>query len=201
MSSESSGTELRLHLEESLVPRFFQLLQKGFRVKVQAGCTVKSLLCEQLGLDPEYIERRIKTLFLNGKPVDDMNSAIIRDGSTLALSGAMPGLAGAVLRRGGYYASMRGTISHREETESERLQDGTVSLKIFNILLKEIGPTFLKKGVWIHGEDLKVFFERQSSDFWAGCKKATLDGKETVLKKLSEIKWADKEVFLLLSPD
>ena len=201
MSSDPSGTELRLHLEESLLPKFFQLLQKGFRLKVQAGCTVKSLLCEQLGLDPEYIERRIKTLFLNGKPVDDMNSAIIRDGSTLALSGAMPGLVGAVLRSGGFFASLRSTISHREETEVERPQEGTVSLKLFNILLKEMGPAFLEKGIWVHGKDLQNFIDGKLDELSTGCKKAMLDGKEVDLKKLTEINWADREVFLLLRAD
>ena len=182
-----------------MIPRFFQFLQQGFRVKVQTGCTVKSLLCEQLGLDSEYIERRIKTLFLDGKPVDDVNSAIVRDGSTLALSAAMPGLVGAVLRRGGFYASMRSTISHREETDAERLQEnGMVSLKLFNILLKEIGPAFLKKGIWIHGKDLQNFIEGKSDDFWAGCKKAILDDKEWDLKTLPEIKWPAKDVFLRL---
>jgi len=201
LSSDPSGTELRLHLEESLLPKFFQLLQKGFRLKVQAGCTVKSLLCEQLGLDPEYIERRIKTLFLNGKPVDDMNSAIIRDGSTLALSGAMPGLVGAVLRSGGFFASLRSTISHREETEVERPQEGTVSLKLFNILLKEMGPAFLEKGIWVHGKDLQNFIDGKLDELSTGCKKAMLDGKEVDLKKLTEINWADREVFLLLRAD
>jgi hypothetical protein len=198
LSVASSGIELCLHLEERLIPRFFQFLQQGFRVKVQAGCTVKSLLCEQLGLDPEYIEKRIKTLFLNGKPVDDINSAIIRNGSTLALSAAMPGLVGAVLRRGGFFASMRSTISHREETAVERPQEGMVSLKLFNILLREIGPAFLGRGIWILGKDLQNFIEGKLDDFWTGCKKATVDGKEVDLKKLSSIKWAAKDVFLRL---
>ena len=159
---------------------------------------MKSLLCEQLGLDPEYIEKRIKTLFLNGKPVDDINSAIIRNGSTLALSAAMPGLVGAVLRSGGFFASMRSTISHREETAVERPQEGMVSLKLFNILLREIGPAFLGRGIWILGKDLQNFIEGKLDDFWTGCKKATVDGKEVDLKKLSRIKWAAKDVFLRL---
>lgn len=201
MSSESSDTELHLHLEESLVPSFFQLLQKGFRVKTQAGCSVKSFLCEQLSLSPEYVEKRIQTLFLDGKPVDDKDSATIRDGSTLALSAAMPGLVGAVLRSGGFFASMRSTISYREETGTERPQKGMVSLKLFNILLKEIGPAFLEKGIWVHGKDLQNFIEGKLDDFSTGCKKAILDGKEVDLKTLPEMKWADKDVFLLLRAD
>ncbi|MGD8229128.1 MAG: hypothetical protein PVH82_10970 [Desulfobacteraceae bacterium] len=202
MSSESPGTELLLHLEERLVPRFFQLLQQGFRVKVQAGCTVKSLLCEQLGLDPEYVERRIKTLFLDGKPVDDIDSAIIRDGSTLALSAAMPGLVGAVLRSGGFFAPMRSTISHREETRVEHPEEkGMVSLKLFNILLREIGPAFLEQGIWVHGKNVQNFIDGKWDELSTGCKKAVLDGKEVDLKTLSGIKWADRDVFLVLRAD
>lgn len=198
LSTESPGTELHLYLEESLVPSFFQLLQKGFRVKIQTGRSVKSFLCDQLGLSPEYVEKRIQTLFLNGKPVDDKDSATIRDGSTLALSAAMPGLVGAVLRSGGFFASMRSTISYREDTEVERPQEGMVSLKLFNILLREIGPAFLEKGIWVHGKDLQDFIDGKLDDFSTGCKKAILDGKEVDLKRLLEVKWADREVFLLL---
>ncbi len=198
MSSESSGTELRLHLEESLIPKFFQLLQRGFMMKVQVGCSIKSLLCEQLGVDPEYMEKRIQTIFLDGKPVDDVNSAIIRDGSTLALSAAMPGLVGAVLRSGGFFASMRSTISHREETGVERPQEGMVSLKLFNILLKEMGPAFLEKGIWVHGKDLQNFIDGKLDDFTTGCQKAFVDNKEVDLKTLPEMKWAEREVLLLL---
>jgi hypothetical protein len=190
-----------LYLEESSIPVFFRLLQQGFGVKVQTGRSVKSVLCDQLVLDPEYVANRIQTLFLDGKPVDDINSAIIRDGSTLAISAALPGLAGRVLRRGGRFASMRSTISHRETTESERPKEGVVSIKLFNIPLKEMGATFLKNGVWIEGKDLEDFIRRQPDDFWAGCKKASLDGKEVDLKGLSGLKWKDREVFLLLRTD
>ena len=201
MSAELSKTELCLHLEKSLIPSFFQLLQKGFRVKTRAGCSVKSFLCEHLGLSPEYVEERIKTLFLDGKPVDDKDTAMIRDGSTLALSAAMPGLVGAVLRSGGFFASMRSTISHREEAEVACTQEALVSLKLFNILLREIGPAFLEKGIWVRGKDLQNLIEGKLDDFSTGFKKVILDGEKVDLKTLPEIKWADREFFLLLRAD
>ena len=202
LSSKASRTELCLYLDESLIPRFFQLLQQGFRLKVHTGCSIKTFLCDQIGLDSDYIEKRIKTLFLDGKPVDDFNAAVIRNGSTLALSAAMPGLVGAVLRSSSFFASLRSTISHQEEAEAERPQEeGMISLKIFNILLKEIGPAFLKKGVWIRGKDLHDFMKKQPDNFWTKCKKATLDGKEIELNKLPEMKWAGKDVFLYLRID
>jgi len=111
----AAGTADRLHLtlRADWIPLFFSLLQKGFMLEVKVGCSVRSLLLDQMGLSAEYIERRIQTLFVDSKPVDDLDRVAIRDGSTLALSSAMPGLLGATLRRGGYYAAMRSQITHR----------------------------------------------------------------------------------------
>ena len=167
-------------------------------VKVQVGSNIKSLLCRQFGLSPEYLEKRIQTIFLDGKPVDDVDSAIVKQGSTLALSAAMPGLVGATLRRGGYYAQMRSQISYREETGSEAIHEGMIFLKLFNLLLKELGPSFLKRGILIKGKHLSDFLKRQPDDFWAGCKEARLDDEKIDLETLKEIIWADEYVFLHL---
>ncbi len=90
---------------------FFQFLQGGFFLGASVGCSIHELLCEQLGLGEEYVLQRITTLFLDGKPVDDIDSAVVRDGATLSLSAAMPGLVGAAMRRGGAFASLRSSIT------------------------------------------------------------------------------------------
>lgn len=190
--------ELHLDVETHLTRRFFHLLQQGFMVEAQVGCNVKTLLCEQLGISPEYLDERIQTIFLDGRSVDNVNSTIIRNGSTLTLSAAMPGLVGATLRKGGYYASMRRQISHGENTRPESLEEGMIVLKFFNLLLKELGPTFLNRGIWLDGEILEDFFKRQPNDFWAGCKAATRDGENIDPNLLTEIKWAEKRVYLKL---
>ena len=167
-------------------------------VKAEVGSTIESLLCQQFGLSQEYLEKRIQTIFLDGKPVDDVDSAIVKQGSTLALSAAMPGLVGATLRRGGYYAPMRSQISYREETGSQAIHEDMIFLKLFNLLLKELGPSFLKRGIWVKGKDLSDLFKRQPDDFWARCKEAKLDGEEIDLKTLKEINWVNTHVFLQL---
>lgn len=167
-------------------------------VKAQVDCNIKTLLCQQLGLNPEYLEKRIQTIFLDGRPVDDVNSATVMQGSTLALSAAMPGLVGATLRKGSYYASMRSQISYREMTNSKSPHEGMILLKLFNLILKELGPAFLKQGIWINGKDISDFFIRQPDDFWAGCKAAKVDGEKFDLDKLIEITCADNHVFLQL---
>ena len=198
MVSHLPATNICLGVNNDLLPRFFQLLERGFMVKTLVGCSIKTLLCQQLDMSPEYLDERIQTIFLDSKPVDDVNCAIVRDGSTLALSGAMPGLVGATFRKGGYYAPMRSQISHKGETESESLQKGAVFLKFFNILLREMGPAFLKRGVWVNGGDLEGLLERHSNELRAGFREATLDGEKIDLDKLLEVKWGDRQVFLQL---
>jgi hypothetical protein len=194
--SFSPARKVCLCLDDDLILRFFLLLQQGFMVKVQVGSNIKSLLCQQFGLSPEYLEKRIQTIFLDGKPVDSVDSAIVKEGSTLALSAAMPGLVGATLRRGGYYALMRSQISYREESAPAPHHEGMIFLKLFNLLLKELGPSFLKRGILIKGKHLSDFLKRQPDDFWAGCKEAKLDDEKIDLETLKEINWADEYVLL-----
>ena len=48
---------------------------------------LRDLLRNQFDVNPDYVKDRIRTAFLNGKPVDDFSTAIIESGATLALSG------------------------------------------------------------------------------------------------------------------
>ena len=100
-------------MDEPLVARFFLLLQRGVRLRRRVGCSVEVFLKDELGVGPGTIEK-IQSIILDGKAVDDIGSAVIHDGSTLALSAALPGLVGATLRRGGRYASFRSGITYHE---------------------------------------------------------------------------------------
>ena len=105
------------------------------------------------GIGPEIIEKRISTVFLDGKPVDDIDRARLSDGAILALFASMPGLAGASLRRGGRLASFRGQITFSPIKKPGPSQTGYISVRLFNLLLKELGPIFLNKGVFIESAD------------------------------------------------
>ena len=113
------------------------------------GCSIRELLCRQLGVDSDYLDNVIQTVFLDGKPVDDVDNSFVEPGSTLALSAAMPGLVGATLRKGGLLAGFRHSISHegsRDEV-SERQNIGRINVKLFNLVTKELGPLLLGRGV------------------------------------------------------
>jgi hypothetical protein len=189
-------TSVILEVEEKLIPGFFPLLGQGFGINVQAGCSVRDLLCRQLGISDDYLETRIQTIFLNGKPVDNVNTAVVKEGSVLALSAAMPGLAGAVLRRGGYLAPMRSQISHAIDSEAAYKKEEMVVLKLFNLLVREIGPIFLQNGIWLHGEELKEFIDRQGNMFDKGLLSVEIDGGQASLDRLQTTNWGDRQVHL-----
>lgn len=196
MLFDQNNINLDLHFKERILPRFYQILQKGFLMKVNVGCSVTELFCGQFNISPEYFENRVQTIFLNGNPVDDAPSAIVNDGSQIAISGAMPGLVGAVLRKGGFYSSLRNGISYRESGEGRLVEEGTVFLKIFNLLLKDLGKKFLGKGLWIAGEEFHAFLKNQQDDFWKGLVSAQQNGKDLQQEGLLNIKWPGKTVFL-----
>jgi hypothetical protein len=150
--------------ERSRIPLLYPALQKGVLVKARVGGTVRSFLCEQLGLDPDYVKSRIQTAFLNGKPVDDFESALITDGSVLTLSGALPGLAGATLRKGGFYRSLRASVSYSSAAGKEQDRRGFVTLRVFNILLPELAPVLAARGIFLPRQDFEALKREIETD-------------------------------------
>ena len=193
---DSPPGQISLTVEASLIPAFSQLLQNGFWIKGNVGCSVKSFLCEQFGLSPEYLEKRIQTIFLDGDAVDDVERATVEDGATLSLSAAMPGLAGAVLRKGGYYAAMRDQISRKEETTSASMQAGKVFVKLFNMPLQELGPIFLRHGIWVESDKFKDVLKARVDDFQRGCGEVLADGRQFEFKQFLEMDWGREDIFL-----
>ena len=148
---------IRIETGKDQVAALVRLLQNGMYVPdVPSGTSVREFLIRVLGLSPEYIRGRIQSLFLDGKPVDDYDTAHIRDGSRLALSSALPGLVGATLRQGGLFALFRDTITYRDAAAEER-GNATVQVKLFNLIMDELGPSLLQKGVLVKASVLRDF--------------------------------------------
>ena len=143
-----------MQVREAGLNPFYSLLEIGVVVKADTGCTLRDFICGQLGLSGDYLDNRIQTLFLDARPVDDVDTAVIRDGATLALSAAMPGLVGATMRKGGRYAAFRQGISQPADTNDECRTQGRVTLKLFNMIAKEIGRNLLASGAEVKGSDL-----------------------------------------------
>jgi len=171
-----SPVRLRLRVPAEVVVEFSPLLQAGFLISGRTGCSVKTLLCDQFGIDEEYVTRRITTMFLDCKPVDKMDTTLVRDGATLALSCAMPGLVGATLRRGGFYAAFREGISCLDDDSDTRAGIGTVRIKLFNLLIGELGPLFLGRGIMVPASSVAEFLGKSSREFQISCREVSLDG-------------------------
>lgn len=193
---DTSADQLSLLVDTHLVPLFFQLLGHGFRVDVQTGSSVKEILCNQLGIDEDYLAQRIKTIFLNAKVVDDVNSAIVQKDATMALSGAMPGLVGAIMRSGGFYAPMRRQISHGQNLPASDRQSGQITLKLWNLVVKELGPTFLERGIWIQGTEMRSFIERHWDALKAGLRQVEMNAKPVEARALQKADWQTNLVLL-----
>ena len=193
--------DLSLFVKSKLIPFFFQLLGQGFLVNVPANCSIRDLIVECLGIPDDYLEERIQTLFLNGTVVDNLNSCSIKESSTLALSGAMPGLAGAVLRRGGFYASFRRQISHNDNPSRIDKDNHWIVLKLFNMIVKELGPGFLAKGIWMEGEKLQKFLTRHSEELTMHETSGDMNGEPADIHGLLKVDWKTHLVFLRVKPE
>ncbi len=181
---------------------FHFLLQQGLRIETPLGGSVQDFLIRLLGLNPEVIDEKIQTIFLNGKAVDDPDQAFLTEGASLALSGALPGLVGATMRRGGFYATLRNSITFQSGPEFERSQKGRIVLKLFNILLQDLGPRILEQGFMIEESRLLDFLRRNESKLADECQIRNGEGIEipcrTLLTGLSDD--PGKDLFVKVTP-
>jgi len=150
-----SPASVSLVLDGSHKPFLFRMLQEGFFVTTKAGISIKDFLTDYLKIDSDYISRRISTLLLNGIPVDDLDSETLADGSVLALSAAMPGLAGSIFRKGGYLAGLRSKVG-KKDIAAKPDSDAWVKVKLFNALVADLGPGLLSRGIWIKASSLNA---------------------------------------------
>ena len=187
---DQTSTTLTLVLKQEKISVLFPLLQEGFQVTAKVGCDIQSLLCDQFGLMSDYLAHRISTIFLDGKPVDDVASAMVQDGATLALSAAMPGLVGATFRKAGCLASFRESITYQKEDEAPAAcYDGFVTMKLFNLLINEMGPLFLERGIWVSGSDLRYVLRTHQSDMDTIFKKIEKDGNGLDPEQIADLEW------------
>ncbi len=200
---DKSRKGLSLVISKRLISVFSPLLQHGFSVITTEGTNIKEFLCYHLGFSPEYLNERIQSILLNGKPVDNPDRATLEDGSTLALSASMPGLVGATLRRESILASFRSTITHKEKNKTKDGRPARVTLKLFNLVMKESGPHLLKQGIIVEKDELIGLLKNQPSSFWEGCKEIYLNGENIIPDELLEkIESEGEWIFLqVISPE
>ena len=183
LSMEIPGLELSTAAD--LTASFRPVLEQGFLIKIADGATVADTLCRQLGVAEEYLRDRVQTVFLNGKAVDDENTAVVADGDRLALSASMPGLVGATMRKGGFFSGLRANISHQKSDEAAASKpDALITIKLFNVIALEIGPIFLSRGMIVRGNQLQSLWDGLDENFWQKITSAELDGQPLDLEQI-----------------
>ncbi|MCP3951649.1 MAG: hypothetical protein GY697_05440 [Desulfobacterales bacterium] len=195
-----AASVLSLVVQPETIKRFICFFTEGVTLPITTGGTLMETVCEQLGVDAEYFEARIQTIFLNFKAVDDPQEARVSEGAIIALSAAMPGLVGATMRRGGTYAALRSSISFAETGGNIEHRKGRITLKLLNMVGRELGPVFLANGVYLAGEQLADFLARSNCDLKQGCREAVLDDKTVIWEQLCERDWAGQRVLLKVTP-
>jgi hypothetical protein len=203
MADQSCGKHclnLTISTSAQFVPSFLGLIRSGFIVHAVVGCNLQELLSNQLGIDENYLQTRVQTIFLNNSPVDDTAATTVPDGATLSLSAAMPGLNGAVMRKGGILASLRQSISQHNDNECSEPRRGKIKLKLFNLVAKEIGPDFLASGILVKGQALAEVIALQTPRFWQSVHYVEIDKVRYEAERLRTLDISSRDVFLQVSP-
>lgn len=136
------------------------LAREGFGVSIAAGRSLRQTLTEDLGLGAECVEKRIQTVFLDGSPVDNIDTDYARPGSALALASALPGVAGIAMQRGSRIGVYREGITHQGgagiPATSKSLR---ITLKLFNTVAVECLAQVLACGVEVRSGRLAELLE------------------------------------------
>ena len=188
--------KIRLAVKPKHIPFFYPLLRKGILIYTETGLCLRELVCERMGIQNDYLNTQVQTIFLDGKVLDDRHSAVIRGGSTLALSAAMPGMVGATFRSSGFYAPFRSPISYAGGPASVPDHKKPVLVKCFNKIANDHGPMLLAAGIYIYGEDLRDLVVSRLDDFHKGLGPVVMDDRTVDPAIPRQTDWDENQVFL-----
>lgn len=139
------------------------LFRRGVGVLVDVGCSVREVVRDSLCVAPEYIDQRMRSIFLDGSPLDDIDTPKIAAGSTLSLGGSMPGLVGITLNRASPLCHFRGEIGWKANKECGQGQ-GEITLKLFNFVAEDLVPPLLTRGALIEVSDVLAILHECALD-------------------------------------
>ncbi len=156
--------ELTLTVQLQDLPFYTTLLQSGVEIKGSSSETMAHFLNRLPGFTMDYVSDTIQTIFLNGTAVDDLTTLVGTEDPVLALSAAMPGLAGAIFRRNSFHAGLRTPTENVIATEKKQ-ETIFVTLKLFNSIALERGAELLAMGVRIKTLYFNTFLAKRASLF------------------------------------
>jgi len=154
--------QLTLTLPEEGVAGFASLFQHGILFAVDRPVALLPFLLSLPGFTAEYTEKTVQTIFINGVAADSLDRSLPA-GSTLALSAAMPGLAGAIFRRQGLHGSLRS--QPEAKVASAQSASGFITLKLFNSIATDRASDLLVQGVHVPGKAFHNFAAKREHLF------------------------------------
>lgn len=171
-------------------------LQNGFYIEAAEGTSIRSFLINSCGIPESYIRGKIKTIFHNSNPVDNLDSVKVSRGSVCAVSGAMPGLVGAMMRMGSPYASMRESITEKGENIRVTGTSVFVKLKLFNVILSDLAQGYISGGVILDRDDVVKIINKTAARHGSSFSFTVDDSSCDSLKigKLSDEKYIIKSI-------
>lgn len=144
-----------VHISHENAHRYsvFSLLQQGVLVALPEKSSVSALACRILNIDLPAFRREVQTVLLNHGVVDNPDSTILDNGDLLVLSGAMPGLVGAMLRSDSPIKALRERITDAGVQKDRFLPESMIVIKFFNTILKNHRDDILKYGFYVQRSD------------------------------------------------
>jgi hypothetical protein len=187
-----TAPRLTLKVQTGQISKLVAVLQMGFYLPVPAGSSVRAVL-DAAGISRSYLEDKVKTVFLDGTAVDNLEAERIKNRSVIAVSGAMPGLVGAIFRKDSPISGLRSNVAKRPYDSSIQDGDELVLLKMFNIIAEEMGPELLRSGLTFAGKDMGNFFGNRRELLEKAILEVELDGNPIALQELFSTSFSNSE--------
>ena len=168
-----------LDVDDALLQSLYSLLEQGVGVMSRDGASLAQFLGQDVGLDVEFLAHEVQSIFCNFRPVDSLETSHVHEGTVVALSAAMPGLVGAVMRKDGVLASLRETITdHGEDTvAADDALQVLVWFKAFNTLREHLARLLLRRGVLLPMQRAETLLRELPENFWKKSRGVVVRGR------------------------
>ena len=160
-TDQTSIADLKLLIAPGSLPFFTTLLQAGIEIEGGTEQSIGVFLARLPGFTAEYIATTVQTIFLNGVATDNLETPLHGNPPVLAISAAMPGLAGAIFRKNSFHAALR--TEHPLAAATTGSSRTKVTLKLFNVIARDCGSNLLRQGVTIASAHLRDFLISRAS--------------------------------------
>ncbi len=194
---DNTLSKLSLRVKAGQVSKFLSLFQEGFFLNFATGSSLEEVL-RSAGFSREYLDARVQTVFLDGTAIDDFSTAIVKDGSVVALSAAMPGLVGAIFRRGSPIAALRSVTDAAKDPLSGPDKTEMVRIKLFNTVAEEVGPELLQRGAVFGRAGLERFLSGRREFVEQTLLEAELCGDTLAPASIFSVSFPNSEFIMLL---